>query len=696
MKALKYFFSIAFLLAAVVSCKKETFDDVSFASGSTPPAKLSALFDITQDNTGKVTITPNGENASSYDIYYGHGTTVPAKVLPGDNTQHIYPEGIYDVKIVAHSLTGQTTEKVQKLTVSFKAPENLEVTTALDAANNFKVNVSAKALYETVFKVYYGDVVNEVPASLLEGETISHTYTATGTYTLKVVALSGGAASIEFTKSITIVDPVLLPLTFESTTLNYAFNNFDGGVVTVIDNPKSNGINTSTKVAQMVKNPGQPWGGSSISLGGNIDFSENKIFRMKAYSPRVGAKVLLKVENASDNTLNFEKEITTTVANGWEDLVFDFSAINTANTYQHIVLIFELGTPGDGSANFTFLFDDIRLTNTIPVVISNQINLPVTFDDPAINHTVTDFGNSETIDALDPTNAANKVKKTTKLAGAETWAGTIIGTPIGFASRIPITAIATQMSVRVYSPAAGIHVRLKIEDHTDQNKSVETEAITSGVNTWETLVFDFSNQASGTDVLHPEYNFDKASIFFDFGTAGTGKVFYWDDVKFLASNVTPDVVALPLDFQSGTLTYAFTDFDGGGTTVVDNPQAGGINTSSKVGKMVKSAGQIWGGSWIALDGPMNFSVNKTFSMKVYSPRVGAKVLLKVENQTNGVLNFEKEVTTTTANAWEVVTFDYSAINTANSYHKITLIFDLGTMGDGSANFTYLFDDITLN
>ena len=83
-------------------------------------------------------------------------------------------------------------------------------------------------------------------------------------------------------------------------------------------------------------------------------------------------------------------------------------------------------------------------------------------------------------------------------------------------------------------------------------------------------------------------------------------------------------------------------------------------------------------------------------MKVYSPRAGAKVLLKVENQTNGALNFEKEVLTTTANAWEELSFDYSAINTANSYQKIVLIFDLGTPGDGSANFTWLFDDITLN
>ena len=76
--------------------------------------------------------------------------------------------------------------------------------------------------------------------------------------------------------------------------------------------------------------------------------------------------------------------------------------------------------------------------------------------------------------------------------------------------------------------------------------------------------------------------------------------------------------------------------------------------------------------------------------------MGAKLLLKVENLTNNTINFEKEVATTTANAWEVLTFDYSAIDATKSYQKVILIFDLGTMGDGSANFTYLFDDITLN
>ncbi|MBK8089730.1 MAG: hypothetical protein IPK31_18390 [Chitinophagaceae bacterium] len=687
----KYLFSLLFLLLVITGCKKTVNDDIAFGENAALPDKLSAMFDITQDNTGLVTITPNGEGGTTYDVYFGDAAATPVKVSAGGNAKHVYAEGVYNVKIIAHNISGKTTEATQKLTVSFKAPENLEVTAVVDPTNNYKVNVSAKALYETLFKVYFGDVANEVPKSFLEGETISHVYAAVGTYTVRVVALSGGAATTEITKTINIVDPVLLPITFESPTVTYAFNNFDGGGVTVVSNPQSGGINTSAKVGKMIKSAGQVWGGSWIGLGSSIDFSANKIFRMKVFSPRVGAKVLLKVENAANSALNFEKEVATTVANAWEDMVFDYSAINTANTYEHIVLIFDLGTQGDGSANFTWLFDDIRLTNTIP---SSQVNLPLTFDEAGVNYTVVDFGNNITVDAVDPENAANKVKKTTKPSGAETWAGTTMSTSAGFASKIPFSATATQMTVRVYSPAAGIPVRLKAEDHTNNTKSVETEAVTTAANAWETLTFDFANQAAGTAAINYAYNYDMASIFFDFNTAGNGKIFYWDDVKHLAVNPPPAGPSLPLTFESGTFT--FTDFDGGNATVVTNPNSGGINASSKVGKMIKNAGQPWGGSWIALSSAIDFSVKKTFKVKVFSPRIGAKLLLKVENQTNGALNFEKEVATTTANAWEELTFDFSAINTANSYHKIVLIFDLGTMGDGSANFTFLFDDISLN
>ena len=330
MKTLKYILSCLILIATFSGCKKEINDDVSFVQTTATSAKLGAMFTITQDNTGLVTITPNGEGVASFEIAYGHGTAGPVKVLPGGSTSKVYPEGVYDVKITGTNLAGVSTTVTQKLTVTFRAPENLEVTAVIDPANKYKVNVSAKALYETFFQVYFGDVTNEVPTNFLEGQTISKTYAKTGSYTVRVVALSGGAATTTFTKVITIVDPVVLPVTFESTSINYAWNDFSGGNVTVVANPHSNAANNSTRVAKMVKNAGDPWGGSWIGLGGPIDFSANKVFRMKVFSPRVGAKVLLKVENAGNGSIAFEKEVLTTVANAWEELTFTITGVDAS------------------------------------------------------------------------------------------------------------------------------------------------------------------------------------------------------------------------------------------------------------------------------------------------------------------------------------------------------------------------------
>ena len=81
-------------------------------------------------------------------------------------------------------------------------------------------------------------------------------------------------------------------------------------------------------------------------------------------------------------------------------------------------------------------------------------------------------------------------------------------------------------------------------------------------------------------------------------------------------------------------------------------------------------------------------------MKVYAPTVGTKVLLKFENLTDGTVFSQQEVATTTANTWEQLTYDFSSVDVSKSYQKVVLIFDNGTVGDGSANFTFLFDDIS--
>jgi hypothetical protein len=681
MRYMKNIILLFLLGVAMLGCKKEVYDDTSFVSSANGPDSLSVLFEITQDNSGLVTITPNGRGAVSYDVFYGHGTTTAVNVPAGKNTNHVYPEGVYNVKVVAYAVNGKTKELNQQLTVTFRAPENLQVNVAIDPANNFKVNVSASAQYETNFRVFFGDVPNEVPVSFLEGQTVSRTYTATGTFNVRVVALSGGAATIEKTTPVTIVDPVLLPLTFQSSTINYNWVNFDGGNTTVVNNPNSAGINTTTKVAKMVKGAGQPWGGSLLTLSRNIDFSTNKIFRVKVFSPRVGAKMLLKVENSDNPGINFEKEVATTVANEWEYLYFDYSTINTAQSFNRLVVIWELGTPGDGSANFTFLMDDFELVNSLP---APPLSLPLTFESTTTNYNWFGFDGGDVTIQNNPNaggiNNSAKVAKMVKNAG-QPWGGSFLtlSGPINFsANKI--------FRMKVYSPRAGAKVLLKVENSGNPGLNFEKETVVSMANNWEDLVFDFTG-------INTANAYDRIVLIFDLGTPGDGSsnfTFFFDDIRL--TNTAP--VSIPLNFEY-PVSYDWFGFDGGDMTVINNPQSGGINTSAKVARMVKNAGQPWGGSFLTLSEPIPFSLSKTFRMKVYSPRAGAKVLLKVENSSNPGINFEREVTIGAANAWTDLTFDFSAINTANSYDRVVLIFDLGTPGDGSSNFTFLVDDIRL-
>jgi hypothetical protein len=493
-----------------------------------------------------------------------------------------------------------------------------------------------------------------------------------------------------------------LPIDFESGAVS--FTDFDGGQATTIANPQSNGINTSANVGQMVKNVGQPWGGSQIVMGTSIDFSVNRIFKVKVFSPSVGRRLLLKVENATNGGIFFEKEDTVTTANTWEELTFDFNAIDQAQQYSKIVLIFDLGVVGDGSANFTFLFDDIQLVSG--GTVTTPIDLPVTFEDTTVNYDLTDFGGNASMMTNDPTGGTNTVVRSVKTPGSQVWAGTTVGGNTGgFASAIPFTATETKMSVRVYSPSAGIPIRLKVEDDTNGAISVETEATTTMANAWETLEFDFSNPAMGTASLDLNNTYDKASIFFYFGTDGMGigadSVYYWDDVEFVqGSGLTQ--IDLPVTFDDPMVDYTLVDFGGNSSALVMDPMGG----SNMVARSVKTpSAQTWAGTTMGALGFANaipFTATETkMTARVYSPAAGIPVRLKVEDATNGSISVETEVITTMANAWETLEFDFSnpamgtaALDLNNTYDKASMFFYFGTDGASvGADSVFFWDDV---
>lgn len=364
MKNLKFIISI-FTLTILFGCSNDSkeMDLESIAA----PTNISAKISIAPDNTGNVTIIPTGEGVSQFEVHYGDTSVTPVLLGAGVPTTHKYAEGTFTVKIIGITVNGLKSEYTKVITISFFPPTNLVADVSVSTLNTMEVNVIATADFETNFKVFFNSAdPNDVPETFLQGETLSHVYANPGTYIVKIYAVSGSAQSVvPFTESVTVARSVLvlLPLDFDSTSLQYNFANFDGGNTTRVANPFPNANNNSPFVAKMVKGPGAVWGGSLISLSQPINFSVNKKFKVKVYSPRVGAKMLLKVENLTNGSIAFEKEVTCTVANAWEELTFDYTAISTSNSFQKLVFIFDLGTQGDASANYTFYFDSIVLTN---------------------------------------------------------------------------------------------------------------------------------------------------------------------------------------------------------------------------------------------------------------------------------------------------------------------------------------------
>jgi hypothetical protein len=526
---------------------------------------------------------------------------------------------------------------------------------------------------------------------------------ATGTISVSVPAGSfsdiannasvlDAADSQDFDTRVGVKTQMDLPLvTFDSLSVSYGLAGFGGAEDSSVAVDPTGGTN---KVAKVVKASGaQVWAGTTLSFDGTLGFLHkipfdgvNAKMTVRVYSPDSGIKVRLKVEDHTNNTVFVEADATTTKSNAWETLTFDFAnpastPIDLSKTYDKASIFFDFGVAGAGK---TYYFDDVCF---------NRFST-LTFDASTVAYTLAGFGGAEdSTVAADPTGGTNKVVKVVKASAAQVWAGTTMSLGSSDASlpRVPFTAANTRMLVRVYSPDAGIKVRLKVEDASNNTVFVEQDATTTTSNAWETLLFDFATPASTPLDVTKTYN--KASLFFDFGVAGAGKTYYFDDVTFDAFNA-------PVTFDSVLVAYTLTGFGGAENSTVATDPSGGTN---QVVKVVKSSGaQVWAGTTVSTGannsiGKIVFSPTRTkLTVRVYSPDAGIKVRLKAEDASNNTVFVEQDATTTTSNAWETLTFDFttpvsSPLDVTKTYNKTSLFFDFGVAGAGK---TYYFDDLT--
>ena len=335
--------------------------------------------------------------------------------------------------------------------------------------------------------------------------------------------------------------------------------------------------------------------------------------------------------------------------------------------------------------------------STVPAGTKTQMSLPVSFDSPSVDYGLIGFGGAEDSSVTaDPTNAGNMVAKVVRFMGSEPFAGTTITAPagLGFSPKVPFTATDTKISVRVWSPDAGIPVRLKIEDHTDATKAVETQTTTTVAGAWQTLTFDFKNNVAGTPALNLSYTYDKATIFFDFGrdkTTAVTKNYYFDDVTFVpgGGGPVPGTGTLLLSFDE--TPPAFTDMGayGGALPTVEPGPTGGTGNALKILKPVSP--DKWGGVFFTV-ARIPFTADRTaITARVHSTLAGAKIRMKVE--VPGGASVEVTGTTVaTANTWTTVTWDFGAVDLSKAYTVIAITPDADRVTDGQ---TYSVDSITL-
>jgi hypothetical protein len=362
-------------------------------------------------------------------------------------------------------------------------------------------------------------------------------------------------------------------------------------------------------------------------------------------------------------------------------------------------LIWDLGVVGDGTANFTFDYDDIELVEG--GTVAAQVALPITFEDGTLDYGLTDFGGSISSIVADPEDAGNTVVQTIRTAGAAVFAGTTVGQPLGLENPIPFDFDNTGMSARVWSPVAGVVVKLKVEQVGNPGIFVEQDVLTTVAGAWETLVFDFSTPVAGS--LNLDQDYDLPTIFFNFGAdpgATPEQIYFFDDIDFAPGVGGFIPVELPITFDETDVTIGFVDFGGNVSTIIPDPEDAGNN----VVQSIRTAGAaFFAGTSVPVGGLTNRipfeEGSTTMSLRVWSPEVGVPVRMKLEATGVPGLVAEKEVLTTTSGEWETIAFDFSVdalvpVNINADFNFISLFFNFDVeQVNPSPEQIYLWDDV---
>ncbi len=374
-----------------------------------------------------------------------------------------------------------------------------------------------------------------------------------------------------------------------STVFQYFGSPLDGSLTSVIANPNASGINTSANVTKYTKPAvAEVWAGAFSNPNPTtlVDLVANGKVTIKVHMDHIGS-VSLKLEGSTDMGDNWVTTVANTKKNEWEELTFDVNLPSieapfkpaAGHKYARVVLFFDFGTAGTGTEVISY-FDDIVAAPASALVCNTILDM----EKPATTTVFQYFGSpldgslNSNIPNPNPSgiNTSSTVGKFTKPAVAEVWAG-------AFSNPNP-TAIVDlvnngKIKVKVHMDHIG-SLSLKLEGSPDMGDNWVITVPNTKVNEWEELVFD-ANLPSIEAPFKPSkgHTYARVVLFFDFGTAGTGKdvISYFDDICVEGSggpsvrtvNFKVDMNKYSSNFDKVYLSGTFNNWSGDANQLTD-------------------------------------------------------------------------------------------------------------------------------
>ena len=246
-----------------------------------------------------------------------------------------------------------------------------------------------------------------------------------------------------------------------------------------------------------------------------------------------------------------------------------------------------------------------------------------------------------------------------------------------------------KFTMKVNSPKVNGKIYFKLEGPGVEAKEI-TDVVSVTSNRWETLTYDF------TDLNLPNGKYNKIVLIFDAGESGSGERWLFDDIFQMKA---PGASGPSLDerhenysdFETSDLGFRTAGSDDMQYEVIPNPVRDG-NDSEHVARVVTGSGQ-WELLYSQnLEKPFAFSkYGARFSVKVYAPKAGAPIYMKLESSSGAEPKEITSVVSSAAGKWVTYSYNFSSFDLPDyTYDRILLLFDAGVTAPGE---TWYFDDV---